>query len=255
MKYLYRDAINRLTVKQKAEVVGRWQAFDPSGLGCAPIQSETMVRFANSLVGKEFRVVLQGAAFVLFPYLSAEHRHLWTLLSYLASYAFQTEIENKAVFLRELKIIINRVVHKLVSITAQWTNKPKFHHLIHLVESIDMFGPAPLFATEKFESFNSIIRNASVHSNRQGPGHDIAKSTNNWRLLRILLSGCIFDDLVTHRNQARAGIKIREFFNQSQVVRQSLGLRTRFSKASDDEVQGQNFQTSFNFFMPTPIEC
>ncbi|KNZ46491.1 hypothetical protein VP01_7219g2, partial [Puccinia sorghi] len=39
--------------------------------------------------------------------------------------------------------------------------KPKFHMLVHFPHSIRIFGPESLFATEKFESFNSVLRKSS----------------------------------------------------------------------------------------------
>ncbi|KAJ7842912.1 hypothetical protein B0H13DRAFT_2364971 [Mycena leptocephala] len=41
---------------------------------------------------------------------------------------------------------------------------------------IRRFGPAILFDTKAFESFNAIIRVKSVHSNRHAPSQDIAKA-------------------------------------------------------------------------------
>ncbi|KAG0141563.1 hypothetical protein CROQUDRAFT_26617, partial [Cronartium quercuum f. sp. fusiforme G11] len=60
-----------------------------------PVQPITMTQFANSMVGKEFRVVVQAAPFVLFPYLTGEKCHLWTLLAKMYSYVFQTELSKK----------------------------------------------------------------------------------------------------------------------------------------------------------------
>ncbi|KAI9631581.1 hypothetical protein KEM48_014232 [Puccinia striiformis f. sp. tritici PST-130] len=67
--------------------------------------------------------------------------------------------------------------------TAQWSNKPKFHMLLHLPASIKRYGPACLFATEKFESFNGVVRNASIHSNRGSPGRDIAITFSNYQAM------------------------------------------------------------------------
>lgn len=41
--------------------------------------------------------------------------------------------------------------------TPRWFNKPKFHLLLHLPFHVRRFGPAILFATETFESFNAVI--------------------------------------------------------------------------------------------------
>ena len=73
--------------------------------------------------------------------------------------------------------------------TPRWFNKPKFHILLHLPTHIRRFGPAVLFATEAFESFNAVIRAKSVHSNRQAPSRDIAFAFAHNNRVRHLLSG------------------------------------------------------------------
>jgi hypothetical protein len=74
--------------------------------------------------------------------------------------------------------------------TIRWFNKPKFHILLHLTEHIRWFGPAILFATEAFESFNAIIRAKSVHSNQYAPSRDIALAfAQSNRICHLLSSG------------------------------------------------------------------
>jgi hypothetical protein len=63
---------------------------------------------------------------------------------------------------------------------------------VHLPEHIRRFGPAILFATEAFESFNAIIRAKSVHSNRHAPSRDIARAFAQSNRVRHLLSGGFF---------------------------------------------------------------
>jgi hypothetical protein len=77
--------------------------------------------------------------------------------------------------------------------TTCWFNKPKFHIFLHLTDHIRRFGPAILFATEAFESFNAIIRAKSVHSNRHAPSRDIAQAFAQGNRIRHLLSGGFFN--------------------------------------------------------------
>lgn len=70
-----------------------------------------------------------------------------------------------------------------------WFNKPKFHFLLHLPTHIQHFGPAVLFATEAFESFNAIIQTRSVHSNHLAPSQDIAIAFAHNNHICHLLSG------------------------------------------------------------------
>ncbi|KNZ51495.1 hypothetical protein VP01_392g6 [Puccinia sorghi] len=67
--------------------------------------------------------------------------------------------------------------------------------LLHLPDSIKRFGPTSLFATEKIESYNGILRQASIHSNKQAPGRDIAITFANYSNLKHLLSNeMIYDE-------------------------------------------------------------
>jgi hypothetical protein len=77
--------------------------------------------------------------------------------------------------------------------TTRWFNKPKFHIFLHLPDHVRRFGPAILFATEAFESFNAIIRAKSVHSNRHAPSRDIAQAFAQGNRIRHLLSGGCFN--------------------------------------------------------------
>ena len=74
-----------------------------------------------------------------------------------------------------------------------WFNKPKFHIIHHLLDHVRRFGPPILFATEAFESFNAVIREKSVHSNRHAPSCDLAYGFVRCNRIRHLLSGGSFE--------------------------------------------------------------
>ncbi len=78
--------------------------------------------------------------------------------------------------------------------STQWFNKIKFHVWVHLPRHIKRFGPAILFATETMESYNLVIRLRSVHSPRQAPSVDIARSFIHVHIVRHLVSGGLLPD-------------------------------------------------------------
>lgn len=84
----------------------------------------------------------------------------------------------------------------------RWFNKPKFHIFLHLVEHIRRFGPAILFATEAFESFNAVIRAKSIHSNRHAPSWDIAHTFAQGNCICHLMSGGLFNLTCQESNSA-----------------------------------------------------
>ncbi|KAJ7929641.1 hypothetical protein B0H13DRAFT_2228460 [Mycena leptocephala] len=137
---------------KKELLTTRLSSLDVSGLGISPLAGRTLVQYSGSLTGRDFRAIAQ------------------TLLT-------------------------QEIDHFLLC-TAQWTNrwfnKPKFHIFLHLPAHIRRFGPAILFATEAFESFNAIIRAKSVHSNRHAPSRDIAQAFAQGNRIRHLLSGGLF---------------------------------------------------------------
>ena len=93
---------------------------------------------------------------------------------------------------RQLEEAIQRFLAATVKWSPRWFNKPKFHLLVHLPSHIRRFGPATLFATETFESFNAVIRAKSMHSNHQAPSRDIAIAFAHSNRIRHLLSGGIW---------------------------------------------------------------
>lgn len=205
------------------KITARWRAFSARGLNIPPVQPINLIQYYQSLVGKDFRTVLQTVPFVLFPVMEPEQRDLWLSLCLLGSYIFQTEISDMETYLSELDDHIGSFLHKLIGFTAQWVNKPKFHMLIHLQDSIRRFGPASLFATEKMESYNGNLRDASVHSNHQSPSRDIGTTFITEALLRLLISGSSFYD---KELEARVvgGPRLRALLTNVPEVKKVLGL-------------------------------
>ena len=87
---------------------------------------------------------------------------------------------------------IDHFLRCTVEWTLRWFNKPKFHIIRHLPFHVRRFGPAILFATEGFKSFNGVIRAESVNSNRHAPSKDIAVGFANHNRVRHFLSGGVF---------------------------------------------------------------
>ncbi|KAH9819141.1 hypothetical protein DFH28DRAFT_1148262 [Melampsora americana] len=205
VKYLFRDAMDNLPEAALPSVMARWKSFE-----------------SQSLLGKDFRTILQTVPFVLFPHFSEARRKLWTVLSHLGSFLFQPRITDMNSYLENLKTVVNIFLGHLIYWTAQWTNKPKFHMLTHLVESIERFGPLSLCATERFESFNGVLRMASVHSNRHNPGLHIATTFMYSRLIRMLCSGGSFWDSKRKR-RAHAGKEVINLFKENPWIQKDLG--------------------------------
>ncbi|TEB24421.1 hypothetical protein FA13DRAFT_1638766, partial [Coprinellus micaceus] len=198
VKYFWRDAVRHQLHKKEdklAELAVRLDCIDVHGLGLSSLRGRTLVQYAGSLVGRDFRAVAQVAPFVLHNLISPESYETWLSLSKLIPLIWQPEIEDIVAHSALLKVEIHQFLLRTARWTGRWFNKPKFHILVHLPSHIERFGPAILFATEAFESFNAIIRAKSVHSNRAAPSRDIAEGFSQWERIRHWLSGGWFREL------------------------------------------------------------
>ncbi|KIY61625.1 hypothetical protein CYLTODRAFT_495162 [Cylindrobasidium torrendii FP15055 ss-10] len=192
VKYLWRDAVARLkTAKDNRLHVlkTRLDSLDISGLGVDKLRGETLVTYAGSLQGGDFRKIAQVAPFVLYDLMPSENIEVWTALGHLAALLWQPEIPNITSHIEQLEAAIDHFLNCVCRLSPQWFNKPKFHVLLHLPTHVVRFGPAILFATEGFESFNAIIRAASVHSPRSAPSKDIASRMARASRVRHLIHG------------------------------------------------------------------
>ncbi|KAH9811013.1 hypothetical protein DFH28DRAFT_852177, partial [Melampsora americana] len=88
--------------KTYKNIFGRWRSFNATGLKNPPIQPNTMITYYQSLVGKEFQIVLQTVPFVLFEHITKAKREMWSSLCLMSSYIFQTSIPDMKKYVAEL---------------------------------------------------------------------------------------------------------------------------------------------------------
>ncbi|EFP84909.2 uncharacterized protein PGTG_10380 [Puccinia graminis f. sp. tritici CRL 75-36-700-3] len=78
VKYMVRDFMRHLSAEEKLQVKARYQTFNIDGLNIPSIQASYLTNHFANFIGKDFRIVLQAAPFVLFEYMDDRER---TLLS------------------------------------------------------------------------------------------------------------------------------------------------------------------------------
>ncbi|KNZ45242.1 hypothetical protein VP01_833g2 [Puccinia sorghi] len=88
------------------------------------------------------------------------------------------------------------------------------------------FGPPSLFATEKFESYNSILHTASIHSNCHSPCRYIALSFSNYQNVRWILSGASIYDSHSHQ-YLQASSAFQEIYSKNETIQKSMGYNFR----------------------------
>ncbi|KAI0669224.1 hypothetical protein C8Q78DRAFT_1042302 [Trametes maxima] len=189
VKYWWRDACARQDQQGKAALIARLSSTDIAGLGISRLRGHTLVNYAGSLVGHDFRIILQVAPSALHGLVPQPAYEAWLALCRLAPLIFQPEINNLSEYQQCLKDAIADFLAATALWNTQWFNKTKFHLFVHVLTHILRFGPAILFATETFESYNLVIRLRSVNSNKHAPSLDIARSFSHLHAVRHLVSG------------------------------------------------------------------
>jgi hypothetical protein len=97
IKYFWRDVVqNQLksgSIK-KALLETRLSSFDVSGLGINKLSGHTLVHYAGSLTGRDFRAIAQVAPFVLYDLVPEACYTTWIALSNLIPLIWQPTINN-----------------------------------------------------------------------------------------------------------------------------------------------------------------
>lgn len=97
VKYFWRDVVNIRIGKNKIKrelLEARLSSFDTTGLGIPSLSGHTLVQYAGSLVGRDFRAIAQVAPLVLHDLVPQECYNSWIALSRIIPLIWQPEIED-----------------------------------------------------------------------------------------------------------------------------------------------------------------
>lgn len=123
---------------------------------------------------------------------------------------------------------LSRVIEDFLNVTAECAPsililKPKFHFLVHLPAFIRRFGPAILFSTERYESFNRVFRLASIYSNRLSPSRDTCNTFASQDIMKHIATGGFWFDTVL-KNWVRAGRTVLAYIWEKPERARQLGI-------------------------------
>ncbi|KNE94633.1 hypothetical protein PSTG_11996 [Puccinia striiformis f. sp. tritici PST-78] len=229
VKYLARDFVHHLLDAAKKEIIARLHSFDRNGVNIDLMKPKYLIRHILSIVGRDFKVILQTAPFVFFGLMTPEQKSIWSALCKLTPFTFQTKISDMAAYQVQLRLHVDHFLAHLIKASAQWVNKPKIHMLRHLGDSILRFGPAVIFSTKKFESFNGVVRQSSIHSNKQAPGRDIAVAFDSHACLRFVISGGRNNDPIL-KTWTTASRQVTQVFHNNRNIQRALGYNEETAK-------------------------
>ncbi|KAG8711711.1 hypothetical protein FRC11_002079, partial [Ceratobasidium sp. 423] len=193
VKYFWAQSVFVLEKDKKLSILeSRLASVNTAGLDIPELNAAYICQYRGSLIGRHFKAIVQVMPFVVYDLFvgNTDLINAWLLLGRMTTLLWYTEIDDIDMYTNELRDLI----HDFLLITASCSpsiliHKPKFHFLVHLPAYIRQFGPALLFSTERFESFNGVFRAASTFSNRQAPSRDIARRFANMERAKHICSG------------------------------------------------------------------
>ena len=132
VKYFWRDAVSRLNPSQQEVLIIRLNSLDLSGLDPAigSLSGETLVKYAGSLVGRDFRIIAQIAVFVLYDLLPSKIIRAWAALAAMMPLVWMAKIQNKtAYFVSSIAVTQGYCADVLVeAIGACSLSSPQMHN-------------------------------------------------------------------------------------------------------------------------------
>ncbi|KAH9949290.1 hypothetical protein B0H21DRAFT_889914 [Amylocystis lapponica] len=214
----------------KSKLMGIFQtrlaSISTAGLNDPTLGAEYICQYKGGLIGKHFKSLAQVMPYVVYDLVPQTVLDGWTAIGALVVLLWHTEIKNTEAYLAEL----SRLIEDFLNITALCSpsiliSKPKFHFLVHLPAYIRRFGPAVLFSTERYESFNHIFRLSSIYSNRQAPSRDTCNAFAAQDIMKHLATGGYWFDN-SQRKWVHAGHEILAYVSAHPSQARLLGLKT-----------------------------
>ncbi|KAJ3542935.1 hypothetical protein NM688_g5919 [Phlebia brevispora] len=125
VKYFWRDAVSRQNATGKKTLKTRLSSLDVSDLGLDPLNGHTLVQYAKSLTGRDFRMVVQVAPAVLYDLVPKPAYRAWLALCRLCPLVFQNEIPDRSEYMTALANAIDDFLLTTALWNVQWFNKPR----------------------------------------------------------------------------------------------------------------------------------
>ncbi|KAJ7349930.1 hypothetical protein DFH08DRAFT_913873 [Mycena albidolilacea] len=176
VKYVWHITHTAWSPEEKQKYAVRLQATNVDGLSIHAIQSAYIMQYAGSLIGHQFKTLVQTNIFHVQSLVSDLKFKAWKAAGELSALLWVPEIRNPMEYQQDLKVAVGNVLDTCAMIDpSKMITKIKYHLLVHSPYDAALFGPLIGVATEIFESFNRVFRYCSILSNHLAPSQDIAR--------------------------------------------------------------------------------
>ncbi|KAN0136748.1 hypothetical protein V8E53_005518 [Lactarius tabidus] len=202
----------------------RLASVEWNGLNAPSTDAAYICQYHGSLIGKHFKGLAQVMPFLVYDLVPENVLHAWNIIGALVVLLWHTEIEDVECYLSSL----TQIIGDFLNITAKCSpsiliSKPNFHFLIHLPAFIRRFGPAILFSTERYESFNHVFCLSYIYSNRQAPSRDSCNTFAAQDRIKHISTGGYWLDTDTGQ-WVQAGQTILDYVSTHDEALSWLGL-------------------------------
>ncbi|KAL9933878.1 hypothetical protein V8E36_006960 [Tilletia maclaganii] len=192
----------------------RLEALSTSGVGDASnFPAEATIKHLNTLNGKQVRILAQLMPFALAPLCERgsglqDLLDAWIAYGQFSKLIYIEYIADRNTYQVELRSAITRLWFAMAKLDPlRLTRRLKLHLLVHLSDQVKDYGPLKNIATERYESYNAIQRQAAMHTNRSAPSKDVATRLETQELVVHWSSGGTIGT-GQHDPQQKPGAKI-----------------------------------------------
>ncbi|KAG1726440.1 uncharacterized protein EDB91DRAFT_1254343 [Suillus paluster] len=182
VKYFWGQTVFLL---EKAKLLHVFQSclefVDKDGMNAPSLNADYICHYKGSLIGKHFKSLAQVMPFLVHDLVPWTVLNAWSVIGELVALVWHTTIPDTEEYLARL----SQTIEDFLNVTAQCApsiliSKPKFHFLVHLLAFICRFGPAIIFSTKRYESFNHIFRLSYIVKHITMGRHWYDSKTKKW---------------------------------------------------------------------------
>ncbi|KAI9061285.1 hypothetical protein FKP32DRAFT_1654775 [Trametes sanguinea] len=222
VKYTWHGTHTSWDAKQKALYAQRLQATSTAGLSVDAIRAKYIMQYANSLIGRQLKTVVQASAFHVYDLALPLQFELWKAVGNLTALLWFPEIRDLETYLDDVDTEVANVLDIFAEIDpSKVLEKIKLHLLVHLRQDIARFGPPIGVASESFECFNGVFRQCSILSNHLSPSRDIARQLGDLAAHKHRLTGCWWP--AGSGEWVQASPAVRDFLQRQPALQRLLG--------------------------------
>ncbi|KAJ7896814.1 hypothetical protein B0H13DRAFT_1884976 [Mycena leptocephala] len=196
---------------------------ETGGLSINAICANYIMQYAGSLIGRQFKTIIQIAVFHIHDLVTEDQFTAWKAVGELSALLWVPEIRDLAQYQKDLKTAVANVLDSIAQIDpSKIMTKIKYHLLAHIDFDAIQLGPLIRVATEIFESFNTVFWYCSIYSNHLAPSQDIAIQLGWQEAVKHQLTGGRWLSKSTGDWQV-AGAGIRNFIEKHPILQRLVG--------------------------------